>query len=389
MKNLTVKSNGKKIKLALLSVSAGAGHVRAAQALEAHALEKYPEIEPLHIDVMDYVPKLFRKVYADSYIHVINRYPALWGYMYDKSDKVRKESSVIKRLRVAIEKLNTKKLLKKMIEYKPDIIVSTHFLPPELIAKMIKSGIDMPPSWVQVTDFDLHSLWVHDNMTGYFAASEEVAFRMQTKGIAKSAITVSGIPIMPVFAKEYSREKCAAEIGIKHDQPTLILMSGGLGVGDICELAEHLLQTIKTDMQIIALAGKNKDLLQNLQNLSKQYPDNLFPTGFTTTIERLMACSDLAVTKPGGLTTSECLAMGLPMIAVSPIPGQEERNADYLLENGIAVKAHDKFGVEFKVRQLLNDPKSLKKMSDNAQKISTPNAADCVLRKILSQYSKR
>jgi len=377
----------KKLKVAILSVSAGAGHVRAAQALEKSLADNYSDIEAVHLDVMDYVPKLFRKLYSESYVYVINRYPALWGYMYDKSDQVRKESSLIKKIRVAIERLNTKKLLTKMIELNPDIIISTHFLPPELISRMIRKGAHLPPSWVQVTDFDLHGLWIHDFMTGYFAASDEVAFRMKCRGIPEDKITVTGIPIMPSFAEKYSRIECAAELGIDPDKFTVILMAGGLGVGGVFELTEHLMK-MKEDFQVISLAGKNQTLLAELEELSEKYPGKLVPMGFTQTIERVMAASDLAVTKPGGLTSSECLAMGLPMVVVAPIPGQEERNSDYLLENGIAMKANDSIGVEYKIRDLLNNPEKLKQMSMNALNISRPDAAARVLKKVLSNFSK-
>jgi processive 1,2-diacylglycerol beta-glucosyltransferase len=374
-----------KVKIAVLSVSAGAGHVRAAQAVERVANERYgKEVEAIHFDVMDYVPKMFRKLYAESYVHIVNRYPTLWGYMYQKSDVVRSDRSMIKKLRVAVERLNTKKLLKKMVELSPDILFSTHFLPPELIARMIKAGAELPPSWVQVTDFDLHSLWIHDHMAGYFAASEEIAFRMVEKGIPPERTHVTGIPIMPEFGKKLDRAECAAELRLNPDKTTLLLMSGGLGVGDIASLAERLL-AMDADIQIVALAGKNAVLLENLNKLAANHPGKLFPLGFTTTIERVMAAADVAVTKPGGLTSSECLAMGLPMIVVSPIPGQEERNADYLMENGAAVKAQDTVGVEFKVRKLLEDPKRLAAMSRAAKKIGRPDAAEKVLEVVLKR----
>ncbi len=374
-----------KIKVAILSVSAGAGHVRAAQALEQSIVNNYSDsVEAIHLDVMDYVPKLFRKLYADSYIHVINRYPGLWGYMYDKSDVIRSEKSIIKKIRVAIERLNTKKLLNKMIELKPDIIISTHFLPPELISRMIRKGAKLPPSWVQVTDFDLHGLWVHDFMTGYFAASREVGFRMKCRGIPEDQINVTGIPIMPVFAEKHSRSECAVKLGLDPKKMTLILMAGGLGVGGIFELTERLLQ-MEEDFQIISLAGKNNVLLSKLLELSLRFPGKLFPMGFTKTIEIAMGASDVAITKPGGLTSSECLAMGLPMIVVSPIPGQEERNSDYLLEHGVAMKAHDAIGVEFKVRELIRNPERLEAMSKNALNISTANAGEDVLKIVLKK----
>lgn len=380
-----IKTSEKKIKLAILSVSAGAGHVRAAQALEQCAIENYPNVEAIHLDVMDYVPKLFRKFYAESYIDIINKYPTMWGYMYKKSDIVRDDKSIIKKMRIAIERLNTKKLLKKMIDLAPDVIISTHFLPPELISRMIKKGAKLPPSWVQVTDFDLHALWVHDHMTGYFAASDEVAFRMEARGIPNEVIHITGIPIMPVFSNKLSRKECAKEFGLNPEITTVILMAGGLGVGGIYELTEHLLK-IDKELQIISLAGKNKDLLAKLESLAEHYPEKLFPMGFTKIIERLMAASDVAITKPGGLTSSECLAMGLPMIIVSPIPGQEERNADYLLENGVGVKANDEIGVEYKIRELLSDRERLKQMSANATNISKGNAVKDVLEKVLDSF---
>ncbi|MCI0529142.1 MAG: glycosyltransferase, partial [Nitrospira sp.] len=158
----------------------------------------------------------------------------------------------------------------------------------------------------------------------------------------------------------------------------------GVGLGGIEKLAERLLQ-LKGDFQIIALAGKNKNLLQTLQGLAVQNPNRLIPMGFTNTIERIMAASDLAITKPGGLTTSECLAMGLPMIMVSPIPGQEERNADYLLEHGVAMKAYDAAGLEYRVKLILEQPQRLEEMRRRMVGIGKPQAAHEVLRIVLGR----
>jgi processive 1,2-diacylglycerol beta-glucosyltransferase len=133
----------------------------------------------------------------------------------------------------------------------------------------------------------------------------------------------------------------------------------------------------------VALAGRNEKLLADLKKLAEAHPGRLFPTGFTRTIERIMAASDIAVTKPGGLTSSECLAMGLPMILVNPIPGQEERNADYLLENGAALKAYDYPGLEFRVRDLLANPNRLASLKERTTALGKPHAADAVLRKVL------
>lgn len=158
-------------------------------------------------------------------------------------------------------------------------------------------------------------------------------------------------------------------------------MSGGFGVGAIDELAERLLRL--PGCQVIALAGRNAKLLATLRELAARHPGRLFPLGFTTTIERVMACADVAVTKPGGLTSSECLAVGLPMVVISPIPGQEERNAIHLLEQGAALHACDAAAVEYRVGELLADPLRRAAMADAARRTGRPHAARAVLDVVL------
>lgn len=373
---------GMTTRILLLSVSAGAGHVRAAQALECTAAETLSGVEVAHVDVMDLVPKLFRKAYAESYVRVVQEHPALWGFLYGKTDREEGEDSKTRRLRLAIERLNTRKLERAIAAHAPDHIICTHFLPAELLSRMIDGGRLRMPVWVQVTDFDVHYLWIRRHMAGYFAASEEVAWRMRDRGVPAERIHVTGIPVMPVFRELPSREVCAGEIGIDPDETTLLMMAGGLGIGELPELAGRLL-SLERSFRIVALAGTNERLKSDLERLAREHGDRLLPVGFTTTIERFMAASDLAVSKPGGLTTSECLASGLPMIVVSPIPGQEERNADFLLENGAALKAHDAAGLEFRVSELLDHPERLRDMRRAARRIARPRAAEDVLSIVL------
>jgi processive 1,2-diacylglycerol beta-glucosyltransferase len=234
----------------------------------------------------------------------------------------------------------------------------------------------LPPLWVQVTDFDVHSLWIHPQVDHYCVASDEVAFRLADRGV-RNEISVTGIPVMPQFSQPLDRATCAKELGISPDKFTGLLMAGGAGVGSLDELAARLLWGDE-DIQLVALAGRNAELLAKLRKLARSKPGRLFPLGFTTTVERVMAASDLVITKPGGLTVSECLAMGKPMLLVSPIPGQEERNADYLLESGAALKAVDGAVLGFKFDRLLADPARLRAMGDAARRIAMPDAASTV-----------
>lgn len=369
-------TNKRKRRLLVLSVSAGAGHVRAAQALVATAAAS-GQYEAEHLDVMELVPTAFRKAYAESYIRLIERAPLLWAHLYARTDQ-RRADSKLDSVRRGIERLNTRKVIAEIERRRPDAIVCTHFLPAELLSRRIRKGRATPPVWVQVTDFDVHGLWIHEHMAGYCVANAEVAARISARGVPPSHVHVTGIPISPAFRGAPSRVEARKELGLAADRPVAIMMSGGAGLGDIASLVEKILAS-DCDCQLIALAGKNAELLAELQAIAARHPGKVFPTGFTTTIERLMAAADVAITKPGGLTSSECLALGLPMIVVSPIPGQEERNADYLLEAGAAVKAVDAGALVYKLQTLLADPARLAAMRASALRVGRADAADRVL----------
>ena len=290
----------------------------------------------------------------------------------------------MQRLRRGVERLNTRALMQQIAVFAPDAIICTHFLPAELLSRALRHAQLACPVWVQVTDFDLHRMWVHESMQGYFAATDEVAFRMRHAGIAAERIHVTGIPIMPAFAQLPDRVQCAQALGLDARRTTILLMGGGAGLGSLDTIAARLL-ALQGDFQLIVLAGKNAAALSALQVLAAAYPGRLLAQGFSPEVERLMACADLVITKPGGLTTSECLALGLPMIVNAPIPGQEERNADYLLEQGVALKAFDAVTLEYRVRLLLAHPQQLQAMRAKALALGRPHAARAVLAQVLVQ----
>ncbi|MFI4939049.1 MAG: glycosyltransferase [Burkholderiales bacterium] len=364
-------------KILLLSVSAGAGHVRAAEAILACAGASEANLTARHLDVMHFVSPGFRKLYIDFYMGLVNRHPTLWGYLYQLTNDAL-PGSKMQKLRRGIERLNTKPLLKEIAAFKPDAIVCTHFLPAEILAREISKTCLDCPVWVQVTDFDVHRMWVQEHMAGYFAANEEVAFRMRAQGIAPDTIHVTGIPIMPAFGRVLDRAACAREFGLDPLRKTFLLMGGGAGLGGLDMVAARLMK-LDADFQLIVLAGKNAEALAALQTLSARHPGRLLAQGYSDKVERMMACSDLVITKPGGLTASECLAMGLPMLVNAPIPGQEERNADFLLEQGVALKAFDAVMLDYRIGHLLAHPAKLADMRAKAQALGRPAAAQRVL----------
>jgi processive 1,2-diacylglycerol beta-glucosyltransferase len=368
-------------KLLMLSVSAGSGHTRAAEALRARATAAHVDVTAVHLDMLQLSTPLLRMLYATFYMMLIRRAPALWSWIY-RSTNSALPGGVLHSVRRWSERMNCQALLAEITRSAPDAIICTHFLPAEILSQLISTGRLRCPVWVQVTDFDLHRMWVHQHMTGYFAPNQEVAFRMAGHGIAADAIHVTGIPIMPAFAQQPAGAACARELGLDPQVTTVLLLGGGAGLGCVHTVAAHLLG-MPEKFQLIALAGKDPVMLAALQVLAARYPGRLVPQGYTDRIERLMACADVVVTKPGGLTSAESLAMGLPMIVIAPIPGQEERNANFLIEQGVAFQAFDLATLEFRVRHLLANPAKLAEMRTRAKALGRPHAADDVLGAVL------
>jgi processive 1,2-diacylglycerol beta-glucosyltransferase len=372
-------------KLLILSVSAGNGHVRAAQALEAsaRALPDAPEVA--YLDAMDFVAAGFRKMYTDGYIRLINEHPGIWEHLHHLSDTT-PHSAASQRLRRAVERLSSGALRREVHRRKPDAVICTHFLPAELLMREVEQERLHCPVWLQVTDYDLHNMWLVPDMAGYFAATKEVAFRMHARGLRAERLHVTGIPVMPAFshpdAAELDRDRCVRELGLDPARRVILIVAGGAGVGDLPTLVQRVLG-LAGDFQIIAVAGRNAEAKQKLDALAAQQPQRLLALGFTDRMHKLMAASDLVVTKPGGLTVSECLALGRPMLLISPIPGQEEHNAGYLMEEGAAWLAYDTIGVEYKIARLMAEPATLAAMALRSRALGKPQAARDVLRLVL------
>lgn len=367
-------------RVLVLSVSAGAGHVRAAEALVAHAQAQFPRKLVRHIDLMSLVPRWFRVIYRDLYLRLSAGLPEAWGWLYRKTD-VPPSNDPLQRLRRYLQRRCARALFEMLRHEPPDAIICTHFLPAELLAEQRRSGILSCPVWVQVTDFDLHHLWVQHGVDGYLVGSDELSFRLRTHGVAADRIVVSGIPLMPGFTRTEPRASAAAAIGLDPASPTVLMMGGGAGIGLREEVIRSLLLQ-NPSLQLIVLAGRNHALRQSLQPLSDVFPNRLRCFGFTPEVHRMMACADLAITKPGGLSTSECLAMGLPMLLVNPIPGQEERNAAYLMQQGVALRADDPVTLQFRLQKLLGNPAKLARMRDCALILARPHAAQAVLQAV-------
>lgn len=371
-------------KVLLLSASAGAGHVRAAEAVEkAFQQAKGAESrEVQHVDVLNYTNKLFRHLYSKAYIDLVNKMPEVPGWFYDKLDKPWKNE----RRRLALDKLNTRPFVKLLREYHPDLIVCTHFLPAEIVSWLKAKERLASRQVIVVTDFDVHAMWLVHHYERYFVAIDEAREYLEVLGIPAAKITVSGIPIDPVFAVKKDKQEMRAKHGLAPDRTTILLSAGGFGVGSVDALVSALMP-LQYRAQIVAICGRNEELKKRLTKLATRTKPNdtvlLKPFGYTKEMDELMTASDLVLGKPGGLTTSEALAKGLVFVIVNPIPGQEERNSDHLLEGGVAIRCNNLPTLSYKLDRLLGDPQRVESMKRNALRMGHPNAANEIVEQLL------
>ncbi len=372
-------------KVLILSASVGAGHLSAANALEKEFRNQNAAEEIKNIDVLDYTNPLFRRLYGKAYLDMVNTMPEVLGWMYDSLDKPwHNEKS-----RLALSKLNTQPFIRLLKKEKPDIAVCTHFLPSEIISWLKSKEKITCPQAIVVTDFDAHALWLCHHYEQYFVALDETKVHLSKLGIPFDKITVSGIPIDPVFAETKDKFEMREKFSLAKDKLTILVSAGGFGVGNIQNLLEALSE-LKTPSQIVAVCGRNEELKVKLQKLAIEKLNNktvsFKPIGFTKEMDEYMSASDLIVGKPGGLTTSEALAKGLVFVIVNPIPGQEERNSDHLLEKGCAIKCNNLPVLAYKIDKLIEDPKRFAAMRENVLNLASPHSSKTIISRLSAGF---
>jgi processive 1,2-diacylglycerol beta-glucosyltransferase len=280
-----------------------------------------------------------------------------------------------------------KPFLHCLLEEPWDVIVNTHFLPAEMIASLRRKGDFFTPQFTVTTDFETHRLWVNQPCEHFFTATYEGALYLQHWGIAAEDVTATGIPIHPVFSETKDRATCLKRQGLTGDRPIILQLAGGFGVGPVEQLFQAILQ-IEMPAEIVVVAGRNELLKPQLEACEVPPRHRVQVLGFTDQIDELMQVADVVVSKPGGLTTSETLARGAAMVIVNPVPGQESRNSDFLLENGAAIKINNVSTLTYKLTELLRDTARLARLKENAKKLGRPHAALDIARKVLQWGEK-
>jgi len=367
-----------KKRILILSASAGSGHVRAGNAL-LKSFAADPRVEAVeHIDALDYTNKLFHTFYSKFYFRVVATAPHLLGWAYDTSDEPWKTDT----MRLRLDRLQSQKLVRFIQKFRPDVTICTHFMPTGIIAHLIQKGVLDTHLSIVVTDLDMHAMWLSRTFHRYFVAIDETKAHLEALGLPGERITVSGIPIDPIFAEPVDRAALRQSFGLDPHRTTLLLSAGALGLGH-AELVVARLMKMRHRTQIVVICGKNTEVQNRVRNVTGPENPDVKILGYTDRMHDWMKISDLFIGKPGGLTCAEALACGLPMAVLWPIPGQEERNSDHLLEDGVAIKCNELTTIAYKIERLLDEPGHLEAMRDRARLLARPFAAQTVVTTLL------
>lgn len=367
----------------ILSSSSGAGHIKAAEALEQVARLVNRSIRTAHYDVLDMTTPTFKRLYAQSYLEIVNRAPELWGYLYQMSEaKPAKKNSLVK----AFDKMLYKRYLNMLNTAKPDAIICTHFLPYISISQELRKLKPRPLVVVSTTDFDIHRLWIDPVVDRYYVYHEESAWQLQSKGVAADRIRVKGIPVIPQFAEPMEKRAARKVLGLHPESFTILVLSGGFGVGRVedivIETARTLASFTEQRFNLVVVCGKNDRLKKQLE--IAKFSANVAPhiSGFVGNVYDYMAAADVLISKSGGLTSSEAMARTLPMIIIDPIPGQESRNADLIVEHGAGWRAINLANLSFKLSNVIKHPRLLERARLASKRIAKPHAAEEIIKDV-------
>jgi processive 1,2-diacylglycerol beta-glucosyltransferase len=366
-------------RVLLMYITKVSGHRQATVAIQKSLKELNPRIEAPMVNGFGYTYPLLEKVVNKAYMSVIKRTPKVWDYMYD-NPKIVKKSESIKNF---LHKTSYRKFARLFKRHQPDVVVCTQAFPCGMVADY-KREHKLDTTIIGVlTDFSPHSFWINEGVDYYVVPSVEAKERFIKKGVHPDAIKVYGIPTRSKFSIQLDRKPIADKLGLSVDVPTIVIMGGGQGLGPIKTIVKSLIK-LKMEFQMVVLAGVNKKIISSLKRYTKRSTKKILIFEFANNVDELMELATLIITKPGGITTAECLAKGLPMVIINPIPGQEMRNTDFLINKGVAIRIDATSDIGEEVELLLKSPERLAAMSKAAYENAKPHAALDISKLILA-----
>lgn len=371
-------------KVIIFYASYGGGHLSAARSIKENMETNYEDIDVKLIDCMEYVNKTVNKITTKAYSEMAKKAPKTWGRVYWKSQK-----GPLAQISTTSNKILSIKLYKLLKDFEPNLIVSTHPFGSQMCAYLKKHGKLNAKIATVMTDYAPHDQWLVFNkyVDYYFVSHDGMKKELHEKGIPNEKIFATGIPLSNKFLLKYDKPTILKSFCLSPDKKTVLFFGGGefgLGKTQTFKIFKSFVECPE-NIQIVAISGKNQKMKEAFENLveSLNKTDSVKILEYTNQVPELMSISDLVVTKPGGLTTTESLASGLPIVVINPIPGQEEENASYLEKNKVAIWLKKDDNVEVILKDLFSNPEKMQEMKIRARLLAKKNSTKDICKILL------
>ncbi len=370
------------MKIDIIHATAGEGHRKIALAIEAAFKEQNrDDLEIRQLNALDYVDSTFQKTYAPIYYWAVRHAAAVWGASYEILDW-QWLYNLLRPIRSLTNSHHAKKLLAAIARHQPDIVISTHFLPPEILGRAKLKGLIKSKLWTVITDFYPHTFWVNPGTDIYWVMTHETKDELIHRHVPSEKIAAGGIPILKDFFPTEKKAEFREKYGFSKDRFTVLLTSGSFGLGPQEAILENL-KSFADKIQCFVVCANNKELKSILD--AKTYPFPVKTFGFVDFMPELMEASDLMIAKSGGSTTSEALAKGVPMVIMSPIPGQETRNANLLKKRNASYFLKRPEEIKTILQSIFDNPQEFARKKIAVETLAQPNAAFDLVQKVLSE----
>lgn len=336
-------------RILILSESFGMGHTKAAESIK-EGLKIYNSNYKIEvIELGAFLKPSFNLLLTEMYLKIIRYSPKIWGVIYNKV----KHNSLNSRFEYILYKIIYTQTLNILESFKPDLIITTHPFPTAIIARINRLNNLRIPIHTVLTDYGVHGAWINNGVDYYYVPSTDSKEQLIQLGVMSNKIYVTGIPVHPKYWRKYDKRQIRNKLNLK-DRLTILFMGGGLGIGIKSNFIEKLI-IANPELQVIIVTGHNKNLFNVLKERFVE-ESNVHIFGFVNNIDELMDASDLLVTKPGGITTSEAILKNLPIILINPLPGQEEENMKYITSNNYGISVSKKEDLLLLINQFSKSP---------------------------------
>lgn len=372
-------ANTQPVTVVIAYCLAGIGHRRAAEAL-AQALRAHGRAVVHLVDILDYMPAWFRALYPRLYLFCVHRLPWVWAALFTVTNL-----TVVERLKGPGRRWMNRCLGRRFMTWlttvRPDVLVNTHFLPPDIVSPRRRRALPGLQVWSLVTDYWPHVWWKAPGVDRYFAGLEETQTELIARGVDPRRITVSGLPVDRQFSIVRDRAPLITTYQLEAQRLTLLVTSGGYGIGPVERLCRSLIdgaRAAQDRVQLVIVAGENRPLKARLEALAHAAPCPVRVLGFTREMPELMTVADVVLTKPGGMTVTEALVAGRPLVLFAPIWGQETGNARLLVHHGLARLLRRPEDAGPLIAQWLQHPEELAAMRERIDAMRRQPAADII-----------